>query len=295
MNRSESIKELATALAKAQGKIEPASKDRTNDHFRSAYTTLTSVYEACKGPLSENGLSIAQAIIESDTHDNWSLETMLMHSSGEWISSITPLLVGKKDMQGLGSAITYAKRYALAAMVGVTSDEDDDGNAATGKAPPNRGQERPQNPPQQAGRPAALPVSGQRNSATKPASPPAQTSAPVKPRPAPVAPTGISAPPATVAADAKAANADRPPVGPSARPGAKERAVLEAEMAKHKWTWANIEAYNTAVYGKKLVSDLSMGAFRELCAVVGGGTAQYALTELERASAGAAGLLQQGG
>ena len=128
MNRSESIKELALALSKAQAEISPAEKDAENPHFRSHYATLTSTIEACR-PMTKQGLSFVQAVISNG--EGLALETMLMHQSGEWICSVTPLLLDKQNMQGLGSAISYAKRYALAAMIGVSSDKDDDGEEAS--------------------------------------------------------------------------------------------------------------------------------------------------------------------
>lgn len=140
MNRSETISELAKALATAQAKIKPAVKDSENPFFtradrRATYATLASVWEACRVPLSESGLSIIQAPEYSNFEDGTStfiLETYLVHSSGEWVCSEYPVRPVKDDPQGLGSALTYARRYALMAMVGI-APEDDDGNAASGK------------------------------------------------------------------------------------------------------------------------------------------------------------------
>ena len=132
MNSSESIKELAAALAKAQGSMGAAIKDAANPFFKSKYSDLASVIEAIKKPLSENGLSFVQGTDFDDT-SAVIVETMLMHSSGEWLSSRIRMTPVKPDPQGIGSCITYAKRYGLQALIGVPSD-DDDGNAATGKA-----------------------------------------------------------------------------------------------------------------------------------------------------------------
>lgn len=129
MNRSESIKELAAALAAAQGEFGIAEFDRVNPHFKSKYASLTSVMNTVRSPLQKNGLSVVQTLSENEK--GMALETTLLHSSGEWLSGSTPIMLSKEDMQGLGSAITYAKRYAISAMLGVVSDEDDDGNAAT--------------------------------------------------------------------------------------------------------------------------------------------------------------------
>ncbi len=133
MNKSDSIKELSTALAKAQGKIKGAVKTEANTFFKSKYADLASVVEAIRGPLSENGLSYVQLTIPSEK-DEVQIETVLMHESGEWISSTIALPVAKADAQGFGSAMTYARRYGLSAMVGV-APEDDDGNAAAKAAP----------------------------------------------------------------------------------------------------------------------------------------------------------------
>lgn len=128
MNRSESINELAMALAKAQGQMQSADKDATNPHFKSKYATLASVWDAARAPLANNQLSISQPVT------NGVVTTILMHSSGQWISSDMPLILSKNDMQGMGSAISYARRFAMSAMIGITQD-DDDGNAAVANGP----------------------------------------------------------------------------------------------------------------------------------------------------------------
>ena len=130
MKHSESIALLAGALAKAQLQIEPASKNATNPHFRSHYADLASIWDACRGPLNTNGLSIVQFPCDGEV-GRTGLCTMLLHSSGEWISEVVTTRSQKDDPQGLGSALTFLRRYALAAVVGVTATEDDDGNAAS--------------------------------------------------------------------------------------------------------------------------------------------------------------------
>lgn len=145
-NRSESIKELATALSKCQGKMESASKDAANPFFKSRYATLAAVWDACREPMAANGLSVVQ--LPEVSEECVKLETILMHTSGEYISSTLVMRPVKNDPQGLGSCITYARRYALASVVGV-SPEDDDGNGATmpnrKAAPPAK--ETEQSPP----------------------------------------------------------------------------------------------------------------------------------------------------
>jgi len=129
MYQSEQINELATALAKAQGEIAPAIKDKNNPFFKSSYADLSSIWNACKVPLSKNGLAVLQT---TETKEGQLiLITTLAHASGQWIRSFLPVLSEKQNAQGLGSALTYMRRYALSAMVGVTSDEDDDGNACS--------------------------------------------------------------------------------------------------------------------------------------------------------------------
>jgi len=142
MERSESIKELALALAKAQGVIETATKDTSNPFFHSNYADLASIWGVARKPLSENGLSVIQ--IPDIEGDSIILRTMLLHASGEFILSqykVNPMRQAKDqgwvksdDPQSIGSALTYARRYALAAMVGIVAEEeDDDGEKAMGR------------------------------------------------------------------------------------------------------------------------------------------------------------------
>ena len=124
--QSATIGALAEALAKAQGKIRTAAKDKRNPHFKSEYADLASVWAACREALSTNGLAVVQR--NHDSPDRVVLETVLIHSSGEWITGVLSLPCPQQTAQGYGSAITYARRYGLAAIVGVApSDEDDDG------------------------------------------------------------------------------------------------------------------------------------------------------------------------
>jgi hypothetical protein len=127
--RSESTKEIATALSNFQGKMTAVKKDATNPFYKSKYASLDTIWETIRKPLSENGLSVAQTmnLIES----NSVLETTLYHTSGEWISGTQLVNPVKNDPQGLGSAITYARRYSLSAILGLVSDDDDDANTAT--------------------------------------------------------------------------------------------------------------------------------------------------------------------
>ncbi len=127
MQRSETIANLAAALCKAQSQIKPAIKDSVNPFFKSKYADFGAVLDACEDALADNGLSIIQAPI-SDEHGA-GVETMLLHSSGEFLSERLILPAVKDDPQGLGSCITYARRYALEGFMRIKR-EDDDGNAA---------------------------------------------------------------------------------------------------------------------------------------------------------------------
>lgn len=131
MKTSEQINELSAALAKAQGEIKGALKDSSNPFFKSTYADLGSVWDACRGPLSKNGLAIIQ-VPDFTEAGNMVLYTMLTHSSGQYIQSSYLIIPVKNDPQGMGSAISYARRYSLAAMVGIYQ-VDDDGNVASCK------------------------------------------------------------------------------------------------------------------------------------------------------------------
>lgn len=132
--QSPSLGALAAALAKAQGEMSAAAKDKLNPHFKSKYADLASTWDACRTALSKNGLCVVQRV--SDHKDGISVRTRLMHSSGEWMESTLVVPIAQRTAQAIGSSVTYARRYALQAMVGVAAD-DDDGNDATAAAPAN--------------------------------------------------------------------------------------------------------------------------------------------------------------
>lgn len=127
MLQSENINELAKALAAAQGKMKAAAFNKTNPHFKNKYADLTAVIDAARAPLSESGLAWSQTPEMQD--GAFCLVTRLMHSSGQWIAGQYPL-PAQATPQQLGSALTYAKRYSLAAIIGISSDEDDDAEGA---------------------------------------------------------------------------------------------------------------------------------------------------------------------
>lgn len=131
-SKSESIAELAKALAKAQGEMEAAKKDSANPFFNSHYADLASVRDAIREPFAKNGLAVAQIPASVATDGTVRLSTMLMHASGEWIAGDLTMKASKNDPQAIGSCLTYARRYALSAMAGVAT-EDDDAEGATGR------------------------------------------------------------------------------------------------------------------------------------------------------------------
>ena len=133
MTRSESIKEIASALNKAQAEMTGAKKGSDNPFFKSKYADLGSVINALKTPFADNGLSFSQFPLSEEGQAG--VETILMHSSGEWMISTLLLPIKKKDPQGVGDAVTYARRYALQSIAGIPA-EDDDGNSNTNNEKP---------------------------------------------------------------------------------------------------------------------------------------------------------------
>ena len=130
---SQDIKELAAALSKVQATIKGAVKDSSNPFYKSKYADLTSVWDACRDALVKNGFSVAQT--NEPSENGIILVTTLLHSSGQFIEGKMFIKPSKDDPQGFGSAMTYARRYGLAAIVGVCP-EDDDANAASIKNAP---------------------------------------------------------------------------------------------------------------------------------------------------------------
>jgi len=144
MIKSDSISELAGALCKAQGEIENASKNASNPHFRSKYADLAEVLNTVRPVMSKNGISISQfPAFEAGVA---SVETIVMHTSGEWMSGISSAPVQKQDAQGVGSALTYLRRYSLAAIAGIAQEDDDANSSIGGK---QQTQQKPQQNPQQ--------------------------------------------------------------------------------------------------------------------------------------------------
>lgn len=125
-------KNIYAALAAAQMQMGKAIKDSANPAFKSKYADLASVMDACMGALNANGIAVYQPTVDEDGQRY--VKTILAHVTGETLECRVPLIVQKNDMQGYGSAVTYARRYGLMGMAGIAAD-DDDGNAAAKAAP----------------------------------------------------------------------------------------------------------------------------------------------------------------
>src|SRR5690606_33420941 len=131
--QSAELDKLAAALSKAQAVLMNASKSSDNPFFKSKYADLAECWDTIRKPLTDNGLSITQTMDVTESGVTC-LVTTLLHSSGQWITGRLPLDAKKQgDPQATGSAITYARRYALAAVIGL-AQADDDGNSASGHA-----------------------------------------------------------------------------------------------------------------------------------------------------------------
>lgn len=149
MRKSESICDLAKALTLVQSSLTPAKRDSTNPFYNSTYADLNSVWESCREILAKNGLCVIQGN-SVGTGNTLIVDTLLIHESGQWVQSELSLPLSKADPQGVGSAMTYGRRYGLAAIIGIVADADDDGNAASakngnGNVRPQTHNERPMN------------------------------------------------------------------------------------------------------------------------------------------------------
>lgn len=134
---SPDLKDLFAALSKAQSIMKPAVMDMKNPHFNSKYASLTACQDSYLKPLTDNGLTIIQQLFSVD--EKYFIRSILGHApSGQWMANVFKLITDKNNMQGLGSAITYGRRYGANSLIGVVDTEDDDGNAASPKPPQNR-------------------------------------------------------------------------------------------------------------------------------------------------------------
>jgi hypothetical protein len=142
ITHSESIQKLAAALVKIAAAVENPHKNAQNPHFRSSYADLAEIINTTRHVCAEHGVALVQSPGMSD--GLCTVETLMVHESGEWIRGEAASPIQKQDPQGVGSAITYLRRYSLAALLGI-AQEDDDGNTAserrdreTGKPHPRR-------------------------------------------------------------------------------------------------------------------------------------------------------------
>lgn len=148
MLRSDTISKLSSALVAAQAEMKHAAINRTNPHFKSRYADLQAVIDATKPVLAKHGLTIVQ--LAGADGDMAKVATIALHQSGEYIGSELALKPTKADAQGMGSAITYGRRYGWAAICGISAEEDDDGNGASAQQPtpqPVRRETPAQEPP----------------------------------------------------------------------------------------------------------------------------------------------------
>lgn len=127
--QSDQINEIVDALSKAQGEIPHAIFDSTNPHFKSKYASYEAFRKACQDPLSKNGLCIAHHL-DLTPEGKRMMITQLSHKSGQWLRSFLILPIKDETAHGIGSGITYAKRYTLGGLLAIGNDEDDDANEA---------------------------------------------------------------------------------------------------------------------------------------------------------------------
>jgi hypothetical protein len=195
--RSESISKLALALSKAQGLIKGAAKSAENPHFKSKYSPLIEVHNAAREPLAQNELAVVQPVAAYGRFV--CITTILVHSSGEFIEQDLVMTAGNPQPQNVVGAVTYGRRAAYAAMVGVAPDEDDDGQSASETFPDGVKRDR--------GRRSELQASGGKQQAPEPAQP-------VQPiQPLPAAPSGPAGP-----KPGDPPNLEREPEKPNATP-----------------------------------------------------------------------------
>lgn len=148
MQITEDRKELFKAISAAQGEFTTVEKNGKNPHFNSKFAPLDSIIEMIRPVLPRHGLSVVQFTDIADSGNGIVVETIITHESGQYISGRLFMPAVKNDPQGYGSALTYGRRYALAAALGIVSDEDVDGNATGGNQPTGNGGRTPKSPPQ---------------------------------------------------------------------------------------------------------------------------------------------------
>jgi len=147
MQHSESISKIAAALVKAQGAMPAVGKEGNNPAFRSKYMTLDGILAVAVPVLTKHGIAVVQgsqveSLDENQRPVSVCIETRLLHESGEWLAVEAIIPVSKQDAHGMGSAITYGRRYSLASILGIMADEDDDANNAVAQKPAPASQPR---------------------------------------------------------------------------------------------------------------------------------------------------------
>lgn len=170
MKMSESVDKILPAIFKVKSKLESISKDAANPFFNSSYADLNTHLEAVEPLLAANDMILLQPVCMGENHDY--VESLILHSSGQWISS-QMRLVNTPDMQKAGSAVTYARRYTLGALLSIKT-EDDDGEAAVGRSSSGPAKKWPSKAPVASKPKAETPAA---------ASPAKQESKPIEPKP----------------------------------------------------------------------------------------------------------------
>lgn len=230
---STSTARLDAALAKAQAEIIPATKDVNNDHFGKKYADIASVWEAARPALAKHGINVTQWPLDS-TDGRLRIITRVAHD-GEFYQCTFSMPVGKNDAHGYGSAITYARRFTLGPAVGIVSEEDDDGNAASKNARNNRNQD-----------------DFDQRQPSEPRKPPVATN-----RKSPVVPK-TDAPPAAAA-----------PVEPAKEKPADPRTEMLGQIVDPvKWPPGSVAEYTKIRYGTAKVSQLADADFVQLIATI---------------------------
>ena len=136
MQHSEQIDQIAAALVAAQAALKPVQKNGRNPHFRTTYSTFDDIMTAAASALKTNGLAVMQHPAPAEP-GTLALETRILHESGQWVAGTLTMPLAKADPQGYGSAMTYARRYGLQAILGISGMDDDDGEGAM-PAPPRK-------------------------------------------------------------------------------------------------------------------------------------------------------------
>lgn len=264
LETSTTTAKLDEALAKVQGELKPAVKGKENEHFKSSYADIAAVWGAARESLSKHGISVTQWPLHA-TDNRLHILTRIAHG-GEWMKATFSLPVTKADPQGYGSAVTYAKRFTLAAAIGIVSeDEDDDGNAAS------RGRVGVANQPRvnnQQGKPQARgPIAP-----NGPASP-GSTSLPDG-RSSASAGQGASSSPVNSSnssgtpGSSVPKTSDTEPRRPSQKDFEDFAALVKDKTREHPWNGVQVTEYMMAKYKAETLSELNPLQFAELKLIV---------------------------